>query len=135
MKDRINLKVKFREDFRPFAPVVTFEDQFKIFNLKQTSPYMLFATQINNEFETQLPSITHVDNTSRIQAIKMSEDSFVHSLLKEFEKLSGFPVLINTSFNIAGEPIVEAPLEAIQTFLKTDIDVLVIENYLLTKLD
>ncbi len=133
MKDYINAKVKHRENFRPFAPVVAAEKQFEYFSLLQESPYMLLATTVKDKFVEQLPAITHVDGTARIQSVKAEDDPFVHRILIEFEKLSGFPVLLNTSFNDCGEPIVETPSDAIKTFLTTEIDILVMENYILFK--
>lgn len=133
MKDILNQRVKHRENFRPFAPVVTYEDQFKIFDLMQESPYMLLATTVKKNYRSKIPSATHVDNTARIQAVKYEDDPFIHMLLKEFEKIKGVPVLLNTSFNVAGEPIVETPEDTIQTFLKTNIDILVLGNYLVYK--
>jgi len=133
MKDYINKKVKHREHFRPFAPVVIAEKQFDFFSLLQESPYMLLASKVKSEFVEYLPAITHVDGSARIQAIKKQTDPYVHKILIEFEKLSGFPILLNTSFNDCGEPIVETPNDAIKTFLTTEIDVLVMENYILFK--
>jgi len=132
MKDRINAKVKYRESFRPFAPVVTSEDQFTYFNLLQDSPYMLLAASVKHEYKNILPSITHIDGSARPQAVKQEVEPFVHRILSEFKLLSGVPVILNTSFN-ENEPIVESPSDAIQTFLKTDIDVLVMENYIIYK--
>lgn len=133
MKDILNSRVKHREEFRPFAPTVTQEDQFKYFELKAPSEYMLLAPIVKEEFRTKLPSITHVDNTARVQAISKEKDPFLHNLLLEIKKLIGVSVVLNTSFNVAGEPIVETPQDALNTFLQTNIDVLVIENYVITK--
>ena len=133
MKDILNNRVKHREEFRPFAPTVSFEDQFKYFNLKVFSEYMLFATTVKETFRNDLCAITHVDNTARIQAISKEKDPFLHLILKEIEKLTGYPILLNTSFNVAGQPIVESPLDALNTFLCTDIDLLVLENYIVFK--
>lgn len=133
MKDILNSRVKHREEFRPFAPTVTQEDQFKYFDLKAPSEYMLLAPIVKDEYRTKLPSVTHVDNTARVQAISKEKDPFLHNLLLEIEKIIGVCVVLNTSFNVAGEPIVETPQDALNTFLKTNIDVLVIENYVITK--
>jgi len=133
MKQHLNAHVKFREVFRPYAPVVTWEDQHKYFDLKQDSPFMLLAATVRPAYRDLLGAITHVDNTARVQAISREKDPFVHSLLREFEKLSGVPVLLNTSFNVAGEPIVETPHDAISTFLSTGIDVLALERFLVDK--
>jgi carbamoyltransferase len=132
MKDCLNY-LKGRELFRPFAPVVPAEDQFKYFELIQSSPYMLLATRIRPEFRDTLPAITHVDGSSRVQAIDHSKEPFVHALLRAFERKTGYPILLNTSFNLAGDPIVESPHDAIVTYLNSDIDVLVMENFYLDK--
>ena len=129
MKNIINNRIKHRENFRPFAPVVTKEMEYEIFDLKQSSPYMLFAPTVKKEYRNKLPSITHVDNTARVQSVSKESEPFVHLLLNEFAILSGVPVLINTSFNVAGQPIVERPIDAIQTFISNDMDILVIGNY------
>lgn len=96
---------------------------------------MLLATQVKKEYASKLPAITHVDGSARVQAVSNKSDPFVHRILMEFERLSGFPVLLNTSFNDCGEPIVETPDDAIRTFLTTEIDTLVMENYVISKKD
>lgn len=133
MKDILNQRVKHRENFRPFAPTVTKEEQFKYFDLKCSSDYMLMATTVKKEYRTALASITHVDNTARIQAVSQEQDPFVHMMLEEIKKLTGYPILLNTSFNVAGQPIVETPLDALNTFLATNIDILVLGNYIIDK--
>ncbi len=132
MKDRLN-KIKGRELFRPFAPVVISDEEFKYFELIQSSPYMLLAANTRKEFRKKLAAITHVDNTARIQSVSEDKEPFIYMLLKAFKSVSGFPVLLNTSFNLAGDPIVETPHDAICTFLNSDIDMLVLENYLIIK--
>ncbi len=132
MKDRLN-QLKGREMFRPFAPVVTVEDQKKFFELEAPSPYMLIATQLQTQFREFLPAIMHIDGSSRVQSISHQKEPFVHSLLRSFEALTGYPILINTSFNVSGDPIVETPGDAIATYLKSGIDCLVIENFWLSK--
>lgn len=133
MKDILNNRVKHREPFRPFAPVVTSESQFEIFDLKADSPYMLLAASVKEKYQAEIPSVTHVDKTARVQSVKKENEPFLYSVLKEFEKIKSVPVILNTSFNVAGEPIVETPEDAVQTFLKTDIDVLIIGNYIVFK--
>lgn len=133
MKDYLNSKVKHREDFRPFAPIVIEEEQFHVFDLVQHSPYMLLATTVKEKYRNQIPSVVHIDDTARIQSVSKSTDLFMHKLLLQFSKLTGVPILLNTSFNVANEPIVESPMDAITTFLKTEIDYLIIENYIITK--
>ena len=133
MKDILNSRVKHREYFRPFAPTVIAERQYDIFDLKQDSPYMLLATTVKEKYRKLLPSITHVDHTARVQSVSSQQEPFLHAMLLQLEKLIGVPVVLNTSFNVAGQPIVETPNDAIQTFLQTEIDVLVIGNYIVTK--
>ena len=132
MKDHLN-RLKQRELFRPFAPAVTEEDQAAFFELETPSPYMLVATRLRPQFRAALPAIVHVDGSARVQAVSRRKAPFVHALLRAFEARTGYPVLLNTSFNLGGEPIVEAPRDAIDTFLRSSIDVLVIENHLLSR--
>ena len=133
MKDILNNRVKHREPFRPFAPTVTEEEQYTYFDLKHSSEYMLLATTVKEEYREALAAISHIDNTARIQSISKHKDSFLHSLLLEVKKITGYPIILNTSFNVAGEPIVETPLDALNTFLATDIDILVLGNYVIDK--
>ena len=133
MKDYLNLEVKHREKFRPFAPVVTEEDMKKYFDINYNSRYMLFAENVKDEYKEKLAAVIHIDGTARIQSVSENNDSFMYALLKEFEKYSGVAVLLNTSFNIANQPIVEHPDTAIETYLTTKIDALMIGSYLLTK--
>lgn len=133
MKDILNARVKHREAFRPFAPTVIDEDQYKLFRLVAPSYYMLVATEVSPEYQKQLPSITHVDGTARIQVVSEKNEPFIHNVLTKLKKLTGHGVMINTSFNIAGEPIVEKPEDAINTFLRTNIDCLAIGNFWIEK--
>ncbi|MDR0307076.1 MAG: hypothetical protein LBI42_09610 [Chitinispirillales bacterium] len=133
MKDILNNRVKHRESFRPFGPTVIAEEQSKYFDLRCTSDFMLFAADVKKEYRDKLVAVTHIDNTARVQAVSKQQEPFVHSLLQEVKKIIGFPIILNTSFNIAGQPIVESPLDAVKTFLTADIDVLVIGNYVLKK--
>lgn len=133
MKDILNNRVKHREPFRPFAPTVTEEDQFEYFDLKCSSKYMLLATTVKKAYRQKLSAITHVDNTARVQAISKDQDPFLHALLLELKRINDFPIVLNTSFNVAGQPIVESPFDAINTFLSTDIDILVIGNFIIDK--
>ncbi len=128
MKDRLN-RLKGREPFRPFAPVVTEEAQVKYFELEQSSPYMLLATRLRPQFRSALPAIVHVDGSSRVQAVPDGKEPFVRALLRAFEIRTGFPMLLNTSFNLAGDPIVESPYDALVTYLRSSIDVLVMEGF------
>ena len=133
MKDILNKRVKFRESFRPFAAIVTEENCATYFDHAYPNPYMLLVYNVKPEQRAILPAITHVDGTVRIQTVNEKENLPMRNLLKAFEKRSGFPVLINTSFNIKGEPIVCTPENAIQSFLASDIDFLVLGNLIVEK--
>jgi len=133
MKDILNKRVKYREPFRPFAPAVISDEQFVYFDLKLESDFMLMATMVKEEYRNHLPAITHVDNTARVQAVSAQSEPFVHKMLLAVKRHIGFPMVLNTSFNVNSEPIVESPLDAVQTFLKTNIDTLVISNFLIDK--
>lgn len=134
MKSHLNSHVKYREEFRPYAPVVAAEYQNDYFDLAHDSPYMLLAGDVRLEHRAMLPAITHVDGTARVQALSEDDDPFIHALLKAMVTEIGYPVLLNTSFNIAGEPIVESPRDAIACFLRTNIDVLAMESFFISKL-
>ena len=130
MKDVLNARVKFREAFRPFAPFVPLERAAEVFELNCESPFMLLVAPVREKFRSLLPAITHADGTGRIQTCTAKDNPFFHALCLETERLRGIaPVLLNTSFNVAGQPIVETPAEAIETFLKTDIDYLALDDY------
>lgn len=133
MKDILNMKIKHREEFRPFAPVTKQDAQFTIFDLQTESPYMLLCAKVQPNYLKKIPSVTHIDQTARIQAVTAEGEPFIYRLLTDFEKIKGVPVLLNTSFNVAGEPMVETPESAIQSFLSTPLDILVMENYILYK--
>lgn len=131
MKQYINQKIKLREGFRPFAPIVLEEKASEWFAVKKPSKYMLFTFKSNKKNE--IPSCIHEDETARVQTLAKSENEKLHNLISEFEKLTSAPVLINTSFNVRGEPIVESPLDALKCFFQTDMDVLVLGNYVIKK--
>ncbi len=135
MKDALNRRVKFRESFRPFAAIVTEEDCSQYFDHDYPNPYMLLVYNVKEEMKPLLPSITHVDGTVRIQTVNETENVPMRKLLKAFQKISGFPVLINTSFNIKGEPIVCTPEDAIRSFIESDIDMLVLGDIVVSKAD
>jgi carbamoyltransferase len=129
MKDVVNARVKFREAFRPFAPFVPLDRANEVFELGNSSPYMLLVAPVREEFRAKLPAITHEDGTGRIQTCTPEQNPFFHEICHKAERLrGGAPVLLNTSFNVAGQPIVETPMEAIETFLRTDIDYLALEG-------
>ena len=131
MRDQLN-KIKGREGFRPFAPIITSEDQFSYFDLQQDSPFMLLATTLREQYRQSLPAIVHADGSSRVQSISVNNDPFIHALLRAFEARTGFPIILNTSFNLADEPIVQSPHDAISTYLRSNIDTLVLENAYIT---
>jgi carbamoyltransferase len=132
MKSVMNRKIKFREGFRPFAPIVLAERASEYFSLPVPSPYMLLIGQcLHPEY---LPAVTHVDGSSRVQTVAANTDPQLHALLREFERQTGCPVLINTSMNVRGEPIVATPAEALDCFLNTDIDAMVLGSYLVEKI-
>ncbi|MFT7156599.1 MAG: carbamoyltransferase [Parvicella sp.] len=133
MKEHINAKIKFREGFRPFAPIVLDEDYHLWFESDFKSKYMGVTSICNRKPE--IPSCVHDDNTGRVQVLFEKENSDLHLLISKFKEISKVPVLINTSFNVRGEPIVNCPKDAIRCFFKTNMDVLVIENYLILKSD
>ncbi len=153
MQKQLNLKVKFRESFRPFAPSILENDMKNWFKTSTKSPYMLFVSEIldkhridikkkeknNSGFKklsiirSSVPAITHVDYTSRIQTVSKTTNMRFYKILKEFKKITGCPMLVNTSFNVRGEPIVCTPKDAFNCFMGTDLDVLIIENFVLFK--
>lgn len=133
MKDYINIKVKHRETFRPLAPVVLEEDVDKYFEFSGSSPFMLLVAKVKNEFREKFPAITHIDGTARLQTVNKYENMLLYDLLHYYKKISGHSVLLNTSFNIQGQPIVETPDQAIQSFLNMNLDLLVIGDYIAEK--
>jgi carbamoyltransferase len=133
MKDILNKRVKFRQAFRPFAPIVLFERAREIFEGDEDSPYMLLAKRVRPEWIDKIPGIVHVDGTARVQTIRRETNEPLYNLLKEFDAITGVPVLINTSFNVKGEPIVETPEDAMRCFLTTGIDYLILHDLVITK--
>ncbi|MFI6403217.1 carbamoyltransferase [Streptomyces sp. NPDC050548] len=137
IKDVINTRVKHREPFRPFAPLVLESDADKVFEMgrKSRSPYMTFVFPVRPEYHDVIPGATHVDGTSRVQTVTDEGEPMIATLLRRFTALTDVPCLINTSFNVAGEPIVCSPADAVKCFLSTEIDYLVLGNHLVTKVD
>ncbi len=133
MKDIINNKVKFRESWRPFCPSILDEFQAEYIENSFYHPYMIIAFQVKPEKVVEIPSVVHVDNTARIQSVSKRVNPKYWKLINEFRKLTNVPVLLNTSFNIKGEPIVCTPDDALNTFQKTGMDYLVMGNYLISK--
>ena len=133
MKDILNSKVKNREWYRPFAPVVRFEDANKYFEALQESPYMSFAFKVRKEYQDKLKSITHVDGTARVQTLRQEVNPWLYSLIGEVEKINGIGVLLNTSFNVNGKPILSTVKEAFSVFDNTKMDGLIIEDTFIKK--
>ncbi len=133
MKDKLNKRVKHRQAFRPFAPVVLAERAKEIFEGEEESPFMLLAENVRAEWTDKIPAVVHVDGTARVQTVRQETNERLYRLLKEFDALTGVPLLLNTSFNVKGEPIVETPRDAIQCFLSTGIDYLAMHDVLVAK--
>jgi len=152
MQKKLNLKVKFRESFRPFAPAVLYEDVNEWFDLDAESPYMLLVGNVKkdklieqtsdqklakgldklNIVRSKIPAVTHVDNSARIQTVT-AENGIYYDLIKSFKKKTGCPVIVNTSFNVRGEPPVNTPIDAYKCFMATDLDILILGNCILEK--
>ena len=155
MQKELNLKVKFRESFRPFAPSILSEDCNKWFDLEVPSPYMLLVAEVNNDIKilmtkeqeklfgidklnikrSKIPSVTHVDYSARIQTVHQETNPRYYKLIKKFKEITNCPILVNTSFNIRGEPIVGNIKDAYKCFMGTNLDILVIEDFILYKTD
>jgi carbamoyltransferase len=153
MQSVMNVKIKFRESFRPFAPAVLRERVHEWFELEGESPYMLLVADVQpsrrlpvapeteglwgidklNVPRSTVPAITHVDYSARVQTVRREANGLYYDIIKAFEKRTGCPVIVNTSFNVRGEPIVGAPEDAYRCFMRTDMDVLVLENFILEK--
>ena len=153
MQSIMNLKIKYRESFRPFAPSILKEDISNQFELNQESPYMLIVAPVKKNIcikeskeeenlfgierlkvnRSTIPAVTHIDYSARIQTVDRNTNKRYYDLINEFKKLTGCPLIVNTSFNVRGEPIVCTPEEAYKCFLRTEMDVLVLENQLLLK--
>jgi carbamoyltransferase len=131
MKDTLNARVKHREGFRPFAPSVLLENVSEYFDLDCESPYMLLIAEVKEDKRHLVPSITHVDGTARVQTVTGEDNGKYYDLIREVGTITGVPVILNTSYNIAGEPIVETPGDAVKCFMSTEMDYLVIEDYLI----
>lgn len=131
-KDIVNLKIKFRESFRPFAPSVLLERSPEYFELTLPSPYMLLVAQVRPE-KRMIPSVTHVDGSARIQTVSREENPLYYDLISEFDRQTGCPVIINTSFNVRGEPIVCTPHDAYLCFMRTNMDYLVMDRFVMDK--
>lgn len=133
MKDIVNKKIKFREEFRPFAPAVLEERASDIFDVDCPHPFMTIAVRVKEDWRDKIPSVTHVDGSARIQTVSEKSNPYFHQLILEFEKKTGVPVVLNTSFNVKGMPIVETPMDALSTFASTGMDALFIQNRFFAK--
>jgi carbamoyltransferase len=133
MKDKINKWVKFREEFRPFAPAVLKEKANQYFEMSADSPFMLFAMPVKPEKQTVIPAVTHVDGSARVQTVSIDQNPRFYKLISSFFELTGVPVILNTSFNVMGEPIVNTPLEAIRCFFSCGMDDLFLGDYWVSK--
>ena len=153
MQSKMNLKIKFRESFRPFAPSVLFEKREDWFNSVAPSPYMLTVTLLNSSqciptsqagekltginriksVRSTIPAVTHVNYSARVQTVHQETNPLYWNLLHKFENLTGCPLLINTSFNVRGEPIVCSPQNALNCFKRSEMDYLVMENLIIDK--
>jgi len=155
MQSVMNLKIKYRESFRPFAPAVLAEDVSEYFELDRPSPYMLIVAPVKESLRTpmtaeqqqlfgieklnvprsEIPAITHVDYSARVQTVHKDTNPRFHAVLAQFKARTGCSVLVNTSFNVRGEPIVCTPEDAYRCFMRTEMDYLVVENFLMAKTD
>jgi len=133
MKAKINAEVKYREPYRPFAPSAPEEVVKDYFDLTVNDPFMLKVCNVLKEKQAVLPAITHVDGSARLQTVDKKTNPLYHKLIIRLGELTGVPVVLNTSFNIQGEPVVESPTDAIRCFYSTGLDVLVIGNYVIKK--
>jgi carbamoyltransferase len=134
MKDILNERVKHREPFRPFACSVLLEEASKYFDTDVESPFMLLVVPVREDEKNKIPAVTHIDGTCRIQTVTRRDNGRYYNLINEFYKLTNVPLILNTSFNVAGEPIVETPADAIKCFLGTEIDYLVLNDFLVEKI-
>ena len=151
----MNLKIKYRESFRPFAPSVLREDVAEWFDLETDSPYMLLVANVTpgkrkemsdrekslwgieklNVPRSEIPAVTHVDYSARVQTVRRETNPLYWKIIEAFKELTGCPVIVNTSFNVRGEPIVCTPADSYRCFMRTEMDVLVLENCVLLKED
>ncbi|MBQ4810464.1 hypothetical protein A7985_08455 [Pseudoalteromonas luteoviolacea] len=133
MKDMINARVKFRDEFRPFAPAVCAEFASTCFDMEEESPFMTIVYPVRKEWHERIPAVTHVNGSARVQTVSEKSGPGFYPLVKHFGQLTGVPVVLNTSFNIKGQPIVETPFDALATFASTGLDAVIIGKYLVTK--
>ena len=136
MRERVNMLIKKREAFRPFAPAVTAERASEYFELdkgdEETYAHMLFVVPVRSAYRDKLPAVTHVDGTARVQTVTRAANERFSELLNAFAAKSGLPILLNTSFNVKGQPIVCTPTEAIDTFIAAGLDSMVMGDFMVT---
>ncbi|CAG0942002.1 partial nebramycin 5' synthase, partial [Candidatus Brocadiaceae bacterium] len=155
MQKKMNLKIKFRESFRPFAPSVLADHISEWFEIDRESPYMLLVANVKKEKQrkmtheeeqlwgidklnivrSEIPAVTHIDYSARIQSVNRLDNPEYYDIIHAFYEKTGCPVIVNTSFNVRGEPIVESPLDAYRCFMRTEMDVLVLNQFVLFKED
>jgi len=153
MQSKMNLKIKFRESFRPFAPSMLEEQVGEYFDFDHPSPYMLLVYNLQEKHRRRLtpeeqarqgldqlhnlrsgvPAITHVDNSARLHTVRREVNPYYYAVIEEFHRRTGCPIIINTSFNVRGEPIVNSPQDAYRCFMRTNMDCLVLEDFLIEK--
>jgi carbamoyltransferase len=133
MKTLLNSRVKYRQAFRPFAPIVLAERAREIFEGDEPSPFMLLAKRVRPDWKDKIPAVVHIDGTARVHTVAAQTNERLYRLLKAFDALTGVPMLLNTLFHAKGQPIVEAPQDAMDCFLATGIDYLVLHDMLIGK--
>ena len=133
VKEKLNEKVKRREWFRPYAPSISEEFVSEYFKMDYKSPFMLLAPKIKEEKRSLIPAVVHVDDTSRVQTVNKKSLPRFYKLIREFHKITGIPMVLNTSFNVSGKPIVESPHDALECFMGTGMDFLVMDDFLVSK--
>jgi carbamoyltransferase len=133
MKDRVNETVKYREPFRPFAPSILIEHVNEYFKGAAPTPYMEKVFPVLENMRALIPAVVHVDGSGRLQTVTKKQNALYYELIQEFKKITGIPVVLNTSFNLKGEPIVCSPTDALRTFFSSGLDALVLGPFLLEK--
>ncbi|GEA11678.1 carbamoyltransferase C-terminal domain-containing protein [Alteromonas sp. KUL49] len=133
MKDKINARIKFREEFRPFAPAVMAEEAKNLFEMNQLSPFMTITFNVKEEWQKKIPAVNHVNNTARVQTVAKMDNSNFHQLISDFNNITGVPTVLNTSYNVMGQPIVETAKDALTTFASSGMDATFIGPFLVNK--
>lgn len=133
MKELLNAKVKNRESFRPYAPAVLEERANEFFVLDGASPFMLLSPRVRADKRSLIPAVTHIDDTARVQTVSRKTNPRFWTLIKEFENITGIPLIINTSFNLRREPVVLSPQDALDCFKRSRMDCLVLGNHIVER--